>query len=133
MANELRFSLAHLEKSDADIVRELRWQIDPVQNRRQLGLNFERHTPELVAFTSRAISVCDEARFLARRGQAKADSDATCIVSAISGPKGNRVARSFDSKTKDETKHAIEDLVFVADFRAPIYRVLTPLSRQKDR
>lgn len=38
-------------------------------NRREFGLNFERHTPEAVALPGRPISVGDEVRFLPPRGR----------------------------------------------------------------
>lgn len=121
MSNELRSLLARVEDKDPDTAKELRRHIDALQSRRQFGLNFERHMPESVALTGRRISVGDKVRFLAPRGQATVESDATWVVTQITGPKNNRVASLVDPKTKDETTRALEDLVYVADFRDPIY------------
>ncbi|MDI3243033.1 site-specific DNA-methyltransferase [Arthrobacter sp. AL08] len=126
MSNELRSLLARVEDNDPDTAKELRRHIDVLQNRRQFGLTFERHTPESVALTGRPISIGDKVRFLPPRGGTEAGSHATWIVTDISGPKSSRAASLIDPRTKDEASRAIEDLVFVADFRDPIYPGLTP-------
>jgi adenine-specific DNA-methyltransferase len=126
MSNELRSLLARVEVNDPDTAKELRRHIDALQSRRQFGLNFERHTPESVALTGRPISVGDKVRFLPPRGETEVTSHATWIVTDISGSKKKRVASLIDPRTKDEASRAIEDLVFVADFRDPIYPGLSP-------
>ncbi|MFD1150789.1 site-specific DNA-methyltransferase [Saccharothrix hoggarensis] len=121
MSNELRALLARVEESDPDTAKELRRHFDALQSRRQFGLNFERHTPESVALTGRPISVGDKVRFLPPCGETEVESKANWIVTAISGAKSKRVASLLDPRTKEETTRALEDLVFVADFRDPIY------------
>ena len=121
MSNELRALLARVEDKDPDTAKELRRQIESLQNRRQFGLNFERHMPESVALTGRPISVGDKVRFLPPRGEAEAESGATWIVTGIRGSKTKRVASLINPKTRDEVERALVDLVYVADFRDPIY------------
>ncbi len=121
MSNELRSLLARVEDKDPEIAKEIRRHIDALQSRRQFGLSFERHMPESVALTGRPISVGDKVRFLPPRGETKAESDATWLVTGISGPEGKRIASLIHPKTKEEAPRALEDLVFVADFRDPIY------------
>jgi len=121
VSNELRSLLERVEANDPGTAKELRRHIDALQSRRQFGLNFERHTPESVALTGRPISVGDKVRFLPPRGETDVESKATWIVTAISGSKGKRVASLLDPRTKEEATRALEDLVFVADFRDPIY------------
>lgn len=121
MSNELRSLLARVEDRDPDTAKELRRHIDALQSRRQFGLNFERHMPESVALTGRPISVGDKVRFLPPRGETTVESDATWVVTKITGPKNSRVASLVDPKAKDEATRALEDLVYVADFRDPIY------------
>lgn len=133
MSNELRALLARVEDSDPGTAKELRRHLDALQSRRQFGLNFERHTPESVALTGRPISVGDKVRFLPPRGEAEVESKATWIVTAISGPKNKRVASLLDPRTKCETTRALEDLVFVADFRDPIYPGLRGAGDAEDR
>ncbi|WP_143180416.1 hypothetical protein [Bowdeniella nasicola] len=111
------------------MARELRRHIEALQSRRQFGLNFERHTPESVALTGRPISVGDKVRFLPPRGDSEAESKANWIVTSISGAKGKRVASLLDPRTKDEATRTLDDLVFVADFRDPIYPGLVSTGR----
>lgn len=133
MSNELQSLLARVEASDPGVAKELRRHLDSLQNRRQFGLNFERHTPESVALTGRSISVGDKVRVLPPRGETENESRATWIVASISGPKNNRVASLVDPRTKAEATHALEDLVFVADFRDPIYPGLVPSCEPEER
>lgn len=121
VSNELRSLLERVEANDPGTAKELRRHIDALQSRRQFGLNFERHTPESVALTGRPISVGDKVRFLPPRGETEVESKGTWIVTAISGSKGKRVASLLDPRTEEEATCALDDLVFVADFRDPIY------------
>lgn len=131
MANELQALLERVENSDPATAKELRRHIDALQSRRQFGLNFERHTPESVALTGRPISVGDKVRFLPERGMTEVvidkddedpiDPKATWLVTKISGPRPKKVAELLDPRTKKTAKRPVEDLVFVADFRDPIY------------
>jgi len=121
MSNELTALLARIEELDPATAKEIGRHIELLQSRREFGLNFERHMPESVALTGRPISVGDKVRFLPPRGEVSADSDATWLVTDITGPKSKRIACLVDPKTKDEADRAVDDLVFIADFRAPIY------------
>lgn len=121
MSNELRSLLERVAAMDPGTTKELQRHIDALQSRRQFGLNFERHTPESVALTGRPISVGDKVRFLPPRGETDVESKATWIVTSIAGTKSKRVASLVDPRTKEKTTRSLEDLVFVADFRDPIY------------
>lgn len=121
MSNELRALLARVEDKDPDTAKELRRHIDALQSRRQFGLNFERHTPESVALNGRPISIGDKTKFLPLRGEIAVESDAVWIVTALTGPKKARVASLLDPKSGEESERALDDLVYVADFRDPIY------------
>jgi adenine-specific DNA-methyltransferase len=132
VSNEIKALLERVESADPATAKALRRHIDSLQGRRQFGLNFERHTPESVALTGRPISVGDKVRFLPERGQTEVviededeaaviDVSATWLVTRLSGPKGKKVAELLDPKTKVTTRRTVEDLVFVADFRDPIY------------
>lgn len=137
VSNELQALLDRVATSDPATAKELRRHVDALQSRRQFGLNFERHTPESVALTGRPISVGDKVRFLPDRGQADPESDATWVVTKLSGRKGSKVAHLLDPVTRDEASRAVADLVFVADFRDPIYPGLVsvgePIRRGGDK
>ena len=92
-----------------------------LQERRRFGLNFERHIPESVDLVGRSLSVGDKVRFIPPRGQSEVESDATWIITKITGSKSNRVASLQNPVTNAETKRAVADLVFVVEFRDPIY------------
>lgn len=120
MSNELRGLLDRVAATDPDTAKELQRHIDSLQSRREFGLNFERHTPESVALTGRPISVGDKVRFLPPRGETEVESDATWVVEEISGRR-TRVAQLVEPRTKEKASRSLDDLVFVADFRDPIY------------
>lgn len=121
VSNELRSLLERVADADPDTAKELRRHIDALQSRRQFGLNFERHTPESVALSGRPISIGDKVRYLPPRGETEVESKATWIVTGLVGRRGERVARLVDPRTGSEAMRAVDDLVFVADFRDPIY------------
>lgn len=113
--------LERVASTDPEMAKELRRHVDSLQSRRQFGLNFERHTPESVALTGRPISAGDKVKFLPARGETDSESDATWIVTKLTGPKKAKVAQLINPRTKEESSRSIDDLVFVADFRDPIY------------
>lgn len=121
MSNELQSLLARVEASDPGTAKELRRHIDALQRRRQFGLNFEKHTPESVALTGRPVTVGDKVRFLPPRGERAAEPKETWVVMSISSTADGRIASLLAPRTKEEATRAVEDLVFVADFRDPIY------------
>lgn len=121
MSNELQALLARVEATDPSTAKELRRHVEALQGRRQFGLNFEKHTPESVALNGRPITVGDKVRFLPERGKTTVESRITWVVTRITGVQGARFAGLLDPSTKDETTRSIEDLVYVADFRDPIY------------
>jgi adenine-specific DNA-methyltransferase len=121
VSNELRALLARVEERDSGTAKELRRHIDALQSRREFGLNFERHTPESVALTGRPISVGDKVRFIPVRGETEVESDVTWTVIALTGPKTKRLAQLLDRKTGETTSRLVDDLVFLAEFKDPIY------------
>lgn len=130
MSNELQALLDRVATTDPATAKELRKHVESLQSRRQYGLNFERHTPESVALTGRPISVGDKVRFLPERGMTEVtidededpiDPKATWLVTGIRGPKRKKIAELLDPRTKKTVGREVEDLVFVAEFRDPIY------------
>lgn len=121
MSNELRSLLARVEDLDPGTAKELRRHIDALQGRREFGLNFEQHTSESVALTGRPISVGDKVRFIPVRSQTEVESEATWMVTALTGPKTRRVAQLVDPRTEETASRLVDDLVFIAEFKDPIY------------
>lgn len=129
MASELSEILKRVTALDPAVGDELRRQIDGLTNRRANGLNFERHLPEQVALVGRPISLGDKVRFIPKRGSTEAESTATWVVTKLTGPKGKRIAELHDRATGDSATREVENLVFVADFRDPIYPGLKSTGR----
>lgn len=126
MASELIDIIQRVSALDPATGDELRRQIDGLTNRRANGLNFERHLPEKVALVGRPISVGDKVRFIPVRGQTAVESKVTWVVTKLTGPKSAKVAELLDRATGDTTTREADNLVFVADFRDPIYPGLKP-------
>jgi adenine-specific DNA-methyltransferase len=129
VSNELNALIKRVEGTDSALAQELRKQIEAITKRREFGLVFERHLPESVALVDRRISVGDKVRFIPPRGAASAESDVTWTVTKISGKKGEQVAELLDPRTKEEGSRAVGDLVYMADFRDPIYPGLESMGR----
>lgn len=129
MSNELKALIKRVEGVDEALAHELRKQFDSLSGRLEYGLNFERHTPESVALVGRRITVGDKVRFIPPRGETVAESDATWVVVEITGKKGAQAALLIGAETQDQTTGAVDDLVYVADFRDPIYPGLVSTGR----
>lgn len=129
MSNELHALLSRVENRDPATANELRRHIDALSRRRGFGLNFERHIPEQVALVGRRITVGDKVRFIPPRGDVTVESSATWLVTKISGTKGRQVAELLNPKTKEHAARTLDDLVYVADFRDPIYPGLVATGR----
>jgi adenine-specific DNA-methyltransferase len=129
MANELNTLIERVSAHDPSLAAELRRQVTSLTGRRANGLNFERHLPEQVTLVGRPITVGDKVRFIPERGETKVESDATWVVTSLTGPKGGNIAELLDRATGETVSRAVEDLVFVADFRDPIYPGLVSTGR----
>lgn len=121
MSNELHALIARVEASDPQMAKDLRRQFEIVTKRREFGLSFERHVPEQVALVGRRLAVGDKVRFIPPRGSTRVEPESTWTVTAITGVKGQQVAELLDPKTQVNSSRSVEDLVYVADFRDPIY------------
>lgn len=129
MANELNDLIRRVSELDAATGDELRRQIASLTGRRANGLNFERHHPEQVSLIGRPLSVGDKVRFIPPRGDTHIESTATWIITKITGPKDHKVAELLDPATGDTATRVVDDLVFIADFRDPIYPGLVSTGR----
>ena len=122
MANDLNSLLARVAQKDAGLAKELRAKVRELSSRREFGLNFEKHAPEQVPLFGRPITVGDKVVFIPPRGETTVESDDTWIVQSFTGRGTSRVAHLRHSKQEDVTaEQLVDDLVFAADFRDPIY------------
>lgn len=122
MANDLNSLLARVAQKDQGLAKELRAKVRELSSRREFGLNFERHSPEQVPLVGRPITAGDKVVFVPPRGETEVESTDTWIVQSFTGRGSSKVANLRHSKHGDLTaERPVQDLVFVADFRDPIY------------
>lgn len=117
--------IKQLRASNPALGDEIAREVEVLSQRRAFGLNFERHTPEAVELPGRRIRVGDRVRILPPRGQTpKAADDRLWRVVSITRDGEERVAQLEDARAgadADETSSRVDDLVYVAEFRDPIY------------
>ena len=92
-------------------------------NRRQFGLNFERHAPENVELPGRLIRKGDKVRVLSPRGDASRGDQRLWRVIKINDKDDQRVAQLNLLGAAEPTVQTVptEDLIVVAEFRDYIY------------
>ena len=117
--------IARVELNDPDLAKEISAQLKVLSDRREFGLNFERHVPETVELPRRRIRRGDKVRFLPERGGATTTVDRRLwIVTNIRRTGDQRVASLIEITSSNEPARAtrsVDDLVVVAEFRDPIY------------
>jgi adenine-specific DNA-methyltransferase len=118
--------LRQIEQKDPQVAADLAHEVKALSQRRQFGLNFERHIPETVELHGRPIRRGDKVRFLAPRGESPNSVDRTLWkVVAIARRDGERIATLVPVEPTgsdvEPVERAVEDLVVVAEFRDPIY------------
>lgn len=119
--------LRQLEAKDPALAKDLRQEYDALADRRAFGLNFERHTPEMVELPGRKIRKGDKVHILAERGtNPTAENSRLWRVVAIDRA-GEQPVAVLEPLDLDPTVELIEiripvaDLVVTAEFRDPIY------------
>lgn len=118
--------LRQVGQTDPHLAADLAREVEALSQRRQFGLNFERHTPETVELCGRPIRKGDKVRFLAPRGEPTTSVDrGLWKVKSIRRDDGAAVARLVPAEQAEAAaelvERAVEDLVVVAEFRDPIY------------
>jgi adenine-specific DNA-methyltransferase len=115
--------LKQLDEVDSELAKEIKAEVKALSDRREFGLNFERHTPEQVELPGRPVRRGDKVHILPPRGETvKAQNKVMWLVTAIDKSSVPSVASLSRLRGQDETKDVpVEDLVVVAEFRDPIY------------
>lgn len=117
--------IRQLRASNPALGDEMAREVELLAQRRPFGLNFERHTPEAVELPTRRLRVGDTVRILPSRDRSETAKDTRLWrIISISSEGGSRIARvelaSADGNTPP-SRVSVDDLVFVAEFRDPIY------------
>ncbi len=115
-----------VEQKDAQLAADIANEVKALSERREFGLNFERHTPEDVELPGRPVRKGDKVRFLADHGASARSMDQRLWrVTAVGRSAAGRVARlarqDTPSSEVETTTRATDDLIVVAEFRDPIY------------
>lgn len=106
---------------DSGLAEEISKEVKALSDRREFGLNFERHTPEQVELPGRPVRKGDKVHILAPRGETtKAENKVMWVVMAID--RDTKAATLRPHRGEEEQRDvSLDDLVVVAEFRDPIY------------
>lgn len=113
--------IAKAKAKDSALGAELDREFKILSSRLPFGLNFERHSPEVVELPLRPIRKGDKVRVLPERGETREGDLRLWQVRAI-----HKTRKAADLELLDEAKVetqtvALDDLVVVAEFRDTIY------------
>lgn len=113
--------IAQAKAKDPQLAADLDREIKILSSRLPFGLNFERHSPEVVELPLRPIRKGDKVRVLPERGSTKKGDQRLWQVKAIH--KSKKVANLELLGAADiETQNvALDDLVVIAEFRDTIW------------
>lgn len=120
--------LAQVARLDPQLGSDLSREVKALSQRRQFGLNFERHQPESVEMPGRPVRRGDKVRVLPPRGSGDRGDDRLWFVRRVA----DGTAQLVEIAATDDparTDCAVADLVVVAEFRDPIYPGLVSTGR----
>lgn len=112
--------IAQLKVKDSQLALDLEKEIKVLSSRLPFGLNFERHSPELVQLPGKRIRKNDKVQILNERGSLKKTNPQIWTVKNII----NKKIAVLESIGLDEIQHnqcSIDDLVCIIQFRDKIY------------
>ena len=122
--------LRQLEANDPTMANELRTEYDALTDRRAFGLNFERHTPEMVELPGRAIRKGDKVHVLPERGKNPSQENSRFWrVTAVDRAAGMATIEDASIDPVETQNQSLSELVVVAEFRDPIYPGLVSTGR----
>lgn len=117
--------IRQLRSTNEALANDIEREFDVLSDRRAFGLNFERHTPEVVELPRRRVRVGDKVHVLPPRGETpKVENKRLWRVVAITGSGDDREATLEAHPAADPVVSStanVADLVVVAEFRDPIY------------
>lgn len=113
--------LAQTKAKDAQLGADLEREFKALSSRLPFGLNFERHSPEVVELPLRPIRKGDKVRVLPERGSTKKGDQRLWQVKAIHRAKNVADLELIGAVETETQSVALGDLVVVAEFRDTIY------------
>jgi len=115
--------IAQAKAKDPQLGVDLDREFKVLSSRLPFGLNFERHSPEVVELPQRLVRKGDKVRILPKRGSTKKGDQRLWQVKVIrKGGDGKVADLELLGVASTETQAvALDDLVVVAEFRDTIY------------
>ncbi|HGY5925677.1 TPA: DNA methyltransferase, partial [Klebsiella michiganensis] len=112
---------AKAKARDPQLGADLDREIKILSSRLPFGLNFERHSPEVVELPLRPVRKGDKVRILPERGSAKKGELRLWQVKAIHKAKKNADLELLGATDVETQTVALSDLVVIAEFRDTIW------------
>ncbi|ELQ6274980.1 site-specific DNA-methyltransferase [Cronobacter sakazakii] len=113
--------IAKAKAKDPQLGADLDREIKILSSRLPFGLNFERHSPEVVELPLRPIRKGDKVRVLPERGSLKKGDQRLWQVKAINKAKKTADLELLDAADVETQTVALSDLVVIAEFRDTIW------------
>ncbi|AOB27272.1 site-specific DNA-methyltransferase [Bordetella bronchiseptica] len=113
--------IAKAKAKDSALGAELDREFKILSSRLPFGLNFERHSPEVVELPLRPIRKGDKVRVLPKRGTSQKGDQRLWQVKATHKAKKTAVLELLGGAEIETQTVALDDLVVVAEFRDTIY------------
>lgn len=113
--------LAQAKAKDAQLGADLEREFKALSSRLPFGLNFERHSPEVVELPLRPIRKGDKVRVLPARGSIKKGDQRLWHVKTIHRAKHVADLELIGAAEAETQSAGLDDLVVVAEFRDTIY------------
>lgn len=113
--------IAQAKTKDLRLGSDLEREFKVLSARLPFGLNFERHSPEVVELPLRPIRKGDKVRMLLPRGSVKKGDERLWQVKEIQKTKGLAVVVLLNAAHEEVQEVELDELVVVAEFRDTIY------------
>ena len=113
--------IAKAKAKDPQLGADLDREIKILSSRLPFGLNFERHSPEVVELPLRPIRKGDKVRVLPERGSTKKGDQRLWQVKTIHKAKKVADLELLDAADVETQTVALDDLVVIAEFRDTIW------------
>ena len=115
--------ISQIKSKDSQLGVDLEKEFKALSSRREFGLNFERHSPEVVELPSRLVRKGDKVRVLTERGSTKKGDQQLWLVKKIKKNKNQSIAilESTVKKEPETIESNIDDLIVIAEFKDYIY------------
>jgi len=113
--------IAKAKSKDAQLGADLEQEFNVLSSRLPYGLNFERHSPEVVELPLRPVRKGDKVRVLPERGTPHKGDQRLWQVKSICKAENMAVLELLGAEVADAISASLNDLVVVAEFRDTIY------------